>query len=149
MAKASIAFCSIIWHAAAKARVEIFTQHFAAQVGPYRIRANCIAPETIPTQRNKRRIPEPRHSALCELYPLRRLGPPPMGRSPPFISPPTMRRGLPASSSTSPAARRAVSLAARPSQRSSPGLCSWHLLPPANVKQMNEPRHRPATCAAF
>ena len=74
MAKASIAICSIIWHAAAKAGVEIFTQHFAAQVGPYRIRANCIAPETIPTQRNKRRIPEPRQSALCELHALRRLG---------------------------------------------------------------------------
>jgi 3-oxoacyl-[acyl-carrier protein] reductase len=45
-------------YAAAKAGIEILTQHLATQAGPYGIRANCIAPETILTERNKLRIPE-------------------------------------------------------------------------------------------
>ena len=36
-------------YAAAKAGIEILTQDLAGQVGPYGIRANCIAPETILT----------------------------------------------------------------------------------------------------
>lgn len=43
---------SPIPYAAAKADIEILTQHLAAQVGPYGIRVNCIAPETILTERN-------------------------------------------------------------------------------------------------
>jgi 3-oxoacyl-[acyl-carrier protein] reductase len=38
---------SPIPYAAAKAGIQILTQDLAAQVGPYGIRANCIAPETI------------------------------------------------------------------------------------------------------
>src|SRR5262249_49594267 len=38
---------SPIAYAAAKAGIEILTQDLAGQVGPYGIRANCIAPETI------------------------------------------------------------------------------------------------------
>jgi 3-oxoacyl-[acyl-carrier protein] reductase len=40
-------------YAAAKAGIQILTQDLAAQVGPYGIRANCIAPETILTERNR------------------------------------------------------------------------------------------------
>jgi NAD(P)-dependent dehydrogenase (short-subunit alcohol dehydrogenase family) len=55
---------SPVAYAAAKAGIEIFTQDLAAQVGPYGIRANCIAPETILTERNKERIPEAQQRAL-------------------------------------------------------------------------------------
>jgi len=67
---------SPVAYAAAKAGIEIFTQDLAAQVGPYGIRANCIAPETILTERNKERIPEAQQRALRDLHPIRRLGTP-------------------------------------------------------------------------
>jgi len=38
---------------------KILTQDLAGQIGPYGIRVNCIAPETILTERNKARIPSP------------------------------------------------------------------------------------------
>jgi 3-oxoacyl-[acyl-carrier protein] reductase len=44
-------------YAAAKAGIEMLTQHLATQVGPSNIRVNCIAPETILTERNEERIP--------------------------------------------------------------------------------------------
>jgi 3-oxoacyl-[acyl-carrier protein] reductase len=67
---------SPIPYAAAKAGIEMLTQDVAAQVGPYGIRVNCIAPETILTERNKRRIPDAQQAALVELHPVRRLGTP-------------------------------------------------------------------------
>jgi 3-oxoacyl-[acyl-carrier protein] reductase len=67
---------SPVAYAAAKAGIEIFTQDLAAQVGPYGIRANCIAPETILTERNKESIPLAQQDALRELHPIRRLGTP-------------------------------------------------------------------------
>jgi 3-oxoacyl-[acyl-carrier protein] reductase len=48
----------------------------AAQVGPFNIRANCIAPETILTERNLERIPEAQRAQLVEAHPLKRLGTP-------------------------------------------------------------------------
>ena len=63
-------------YAAAKAGIQILTQDLAAQAGPYGIRANCIAPETILTERNKRQIPEAQQEALVGMHPLRRLGTP-------------------------------------------------------------------------
>jgi 3-oxoacyl-[acyl-carrier protein] reductase len=54
---------SPIAYAAAKAGIEILTQDLAGQVGPYGIRANCIAPETILTERNKGRIPSAQQEA--------------------------------------------------------------------------------------
>lgn len=63
-------------YAAAKAGVQMLTQHLAAQVGPYGIRVNCIAPETILTERNQERIPDAQKAALVELHPIRRLGTP-------------------------------------------------------------------------
>jgi 3-oxoacyl-[acyl-carrier protein] reductase len=62
--------------AAAKAGIQILTQDLAAQVGPYGIRANCIAPETILTERNEQRIPDAQKQGLIESHPIRRLGTP-------------------------------------------------------------------------
>jgi 3-oxoacyl-[acyl-carrier protein] reductase len=67
---------SPIPYAAAKAGIQILTQDVAAQAGPYGIRVNCIAPETIMTERNTERIPEPTQQALVEQHPIRRLGTP-------------------------------------------------------------------------
>jgi 3-oxoacyl-[acyl-carrier protein] reductase len=67
---------SPIPYAAAKAGIEILTQDLAAQAGPYGIRVNCIAPETILTERNEERIPESHRSGLIEQHPIGRLGTP-------------------------------------------------------------------------
>lgn len=63
-------------YAAAKAGIQMLTQVVAAQVGAFGIRANCIAPETILTDRNKERIPAAQQRALVERHPVRRLGTP-------------------------------------------------------------------------
>jgi len=60
----------------AKAAIELLTQDVAAQAGPYNVRVNCIAPETILTERNQQRIPEATKTALVDMHPLRRLGTP-------------------------------------------------------------------------
>jgi 3-oxoacyl-[acyl-carrier protein] reductase len=67
---------SPIPYAAAKAGIEILTKDLAAQAGPFGIRVNCIAPETILTERNRARIPEEQQRALVDLHPIRRLGTP-------------------------------------------------------------------------
>jgi 3-oxoacyl-[acyl-carrier protein] reductase len=67
---------SPIPYAAAKAGIALLTQDVAAQAGPFGIRANCIAPETIITEGNKNRIPAGVQSALAESHPLKRLGTP-------------------------------------------------------------------------
>ncbi|MBZ0297268.1 MAG: SDR family oxidoreductase [Anaerolineae bacterium] len=65
-----------IAYGAAKAGIIMLTQDVAAQAGPYGIRVNCIAPETILTERNQDRIPQERQEAMIDLHPLRRLGTP-------------------------------------------------------------------------
>jgi 3-oxoacyl-[acyl-carrier protein] reductase len=67
---------SPIPYAAAKAGIELLTQDVAAQAGPYGIRANCIAPETILTEANQQQIPQAQQEALIETHPLKRLGTP-------------------------------------------------------------------------
>ena len=67
---------SPIAYAAAKAGIEILTQDLAGQVGPYGIRVNCIAPETILTERNKARISSAQQDELIKWHPIRRLGTP-------------------------------------------------------------------------
>jgi len=67
---------SPIPYAAAKAGIQILTQDLAAQVGPYGIRVNCIAPETVLTERNEERIPQAQRQALVDLHPVKRLGTP-------------------------------------------------------------------------
>ena len=63
-------------YAAAKAGIQMLTQHLAAQVGPYNIRVNCLAPETILTERNRERIPDAQKDSLVDIHPLKRLGTP-------------------------------------------------------------------------
>ena len=48
----------------------------AAQVGPYGIRVNCIAPETIMTEKNRRWIPDDRQREMAQSHPVQRLGTP-------------------------------------------------------------------------
>ncbi len=67
---------SPIPYAAAKAGIQILTQDLAAQAGPYGIRANCIAPETILTERNEQWIPDAQKQVLVDLHPIKRLGTP-------------------------------------------------------------------------
>jgi 3-oxoacyl-[acyl-carrier protein] reductase len=67
---------SPIPYGAAKAAVQMLTQHLATQLGPYGIRVNCIAPATILTERNDARIPAEQRPRLIEMHPLRRLGRP-------------------------------------------------------------------------
>ncbi|MFF4794899.1 SDR family NAD(P)-dependent oxidoreductase [Streptomyces sp. NPDC001276] len=61
-------------YAAAKAGVELLTKGLAAQAGPHGIRVNCVAPETIMTERNERQIPAEIQRALVQSHPIRRLG---------------------------------------------------------------------------
>jgi 3-oxoacyl-[acyl-carrier protein] reductase len=65
-----------IAYAAAKASIIMMTQHVAAQAGPFGVRVNCIAPETILTENNLQRIPQPQQEAMREQRPIRRLGVP-------------------------------------------------------------------------
>jgi 3-oxoacyl-[acyl-carrier protein] reductase len=67
---------SPIAYAAAKAGIELMTQDVAAQYGPHGVRANCIAPETILTERNQARIPDAVKSQMIGEHPVRRLGTP-------------------------------------------------------------------------
>jgi len=67
---------SPIAYGAAKAGIEMMTQHVASQVGPFGIRVNCIAPETIVTERNRDQFPDEVMASLVESHPLRRLGTP-------------------------------------------------------------------------
>ena len=63
-------------YAAAKAGIELLAQQVAAQAGPYNVRVNCIAPETILTEDNQRHIPEAMQTELIAQHPLKRLGTP-------------------------------------------------------------------------
>ncbi len=54
----------------------MLSQDLAAQVGPFGIRVNCIAPESILTERNALRIPDAQKAQLIEQHPIRRLGTP-------------------------------------------------------------------------
>jgi 3-oxoacyl-[acyl-carrier protein] reductase len=67
---------SPIPYASAKAGIEMMTQHLASQIGPQNIRVNCIAPETLLTERNQERIPQDQIPGLIDAHPLKRLGMP-------------------------------------------------------------------------
>jgi len=67
---------SPIPYAAAKAGIELLTQDVASQAGPFGVRVNCIAPETILTELNLQRIPEAQRIQLADVHPLKRLGTP-------------------------------------------------------------------------
>jgi 3-oxoacyl-[acyl-carrier protein] reductase len=63
-------------YAAAKAGIQLLTQIVAAQAGPFGVRANCIAPESILTERTAAQIPAAVQTKMVEEHPLRRLGTP-------------------------------------------------------------------------
>jgi 3-oxoacyl-[acyl-carrier protein] reductase len=67
---------SPVAYASAKAAIELLTKDVAAQAGPFGIRANCISPETIMTDRNHQQIPEAIQLSLIDSHPIRRLGTP-------------------------------------------------------------------------
>jgi 3-oxoacyl-[acyl-carrier protein] reductase len=67
---------SPIPYAAAKAGIALLTRDVAAQAGPFGVRVNCIAPETILTERNRERIPAGQQATLADWHPLKRLGTP-------------------------------------------------------------------------
>jgi 3-oxoacyl-[acyl-carrier protein] reductase len=63
-------------YTAAKAGIQLLTQVLAAQGGPFGIRANCIAPETILTERTAQQIPKSQQETLASSHPVARLGTP-------------------------------------------------------------------------
>jgi 3-oxoacyl-[acyl-carrier protein] reductase len=67
---------SPIAYAAAKAGIELLTKELALQAGPAGVRANCIAPETILTERNQQQIPLEVQEQLRLAHPIQRLGVP-------------------------------------------------------------------------
>jgi 3-oxoacyl-[acyl-carrier protein] reductase len=67
---------SPIAYAAAKAGVELLTKELAVQAGPRGVRVNCIAPETILTERNQQQIPSDVQEQLRLAHPIQRLGVP-------------------------------------------------------------------------
>lgn len=67
---------SPVAYAAAKAAIELLTKWLAAEAGPSGIRVNCVAPETILTERNQAMIPAEVQTQLIATHPLRRLGTP-------------------------------------------------------------------------
>jgi 3-oxoacyl-[acyl-carrier protein] reductase len=67
---------SPVAYAAAKAGIQLLTQDVAMQAGAFGVRANCIAPETILTERNRKQIPGDVQQTLIESHAVRRLGTP-------------------------------------------------------------------------
>ena len=67
---------SPIAYAAAKAGIEVLSKELAVQAGPDGVRVNCLAPETILTERNQQQIPQPIQEQLRLAHPVRRLGTP-------------------------------------------------------------------------
>ena len=63
-------------YAAAKSGIVQFTRHLAREVGPYGVRANCIAPGTALTERIQHNLDEAQRERLAALSPLGRLGTP-------------------------------------------------------------------------
>jgi 3-oxoacyl-[acyl-carrier protein] reductase len=63
-------------YSAAKAGVQLLTQIAAAQAGPHGVRVNCLAPETILTERTSVQIPADLQATLAGQHPVRRLGTP-------------------------------------------------------------------------
>jgi NAD(P)-dependent dehydrogenase (short-subunit alcohol dehydrogenase family) len=65
---------SPVAYTAAKAGLEALVRCVAQQAGPAGVRANCVVPETIMTERNERMIPVEIREQLVATHPVRRLG---------------------------------------------------------------------------
>jgi 3-oxoacyl-[acyl-carrier protein] reductase len=63
-------------YGAAKAGVIMFTRHLANEVGAHGIRANCVSPSAILTDRTRHSIPLEQQEKMLAAFPLRRLGQP-------------------------------------------------------------------------
>lgn len=63
-------------YSAAKAGIIMLTQEVAAQYGPQQVRANCVAPATIRTERIEQNMPAEFRERVTALHPLGRLGEP-------------------------------------------------------------------------
>lgn len=63
-------------YAAAKAGLVRLTQEIAKEAGPHGVRANCVAPSTILTERLEQLIPPDRKQQMSGMHPLGRLGRP-------------------------------------------------------------------------
>jgi 3-oxoacyl-[acyl-carrier protein] reductase len=63
-------------YAAAKAGIQVLTRSLAIQAGPAGVRVNCLAPETILTERNEEQIPDDVKEQLRATHPIQRLGSP-------------------------------------------------------------------------
>lgn len=63
-------------YAAAKAGIVMFTRHVAKEVGPHGIRANCVAPATVVSERVHRILTPERIDEIAALSPLGRIGTP-------------------------------------------------------------------------
>ncbi len=61
-------------YAASKGGVIVLTRHVAKEVGPFGIRANCIAPATVLSDRIRQIMSDQRRAEVAALSPLGRLG---------------------------------------------------------------------------
>ncbi|MFC6886692.1 MULTISPECIES: SDR family NAD(P)-dependent oxidoreductase [Actinomadura] len=59
---------------AAKAGVQAFSRHVAAEAGPRGVRVNCVAPAAIRTERTARLMPPDMRDAVAAMHPLGRIG---------------------------------------------------------------------------
>ena len=65
-----------IAYAAAKAGVVMLSRQVAAEVGKHGIRVNCLAPDTIMTERIQRSMSAEQQGQWTAAFPLGRMGPP-------------------------------------------------------------------------
>jgi 3-oxoacyl-[acyl-carrier protein] reductase len=63
-------------YGAAKAGVIMLTRHLAQEVGPKGLRANCISPSAVLTERTQSVISPERQAQMLQAFPLGRLGTP-------------------------------------------------------------------------
>jgi NAD(P)-dependent dehydrogenase (short-subunit alcohol dehydrogenase family) len=60
----------------ANAGLVMLTRHLATEMGPHRVRVNCIAPSSIRTENVDARMPDSVKQQVAAMHPLRRMGTP-------------------------------------------------------------------------